>query len=55
MIQGNRNPMDKALFALILHTLQETESEEVERRDNEKSESENIHLDQEDTYSFAEI
>ena len=53
MIKGNRNQMDKALFALILHTLQETE--EVERPQDESGESEEIHLDKEDTYSFAEI
>ncbi len=53
MIQGNRNQMDKALFALILHTLQETE--EGERQDDESCEPEEIHLDKEDTYSFTEI
>ena len=45
--------MNKALFALILHTLQETE--DVERQDDESAESDEIRLDIEDTYSFAEI
>jgi len=53
MIQGNQNQMDKALFALILHTIQETE--EAEKQEDETGESENLHLDKDNTYSFAEI
>ncbi len=55
MIQGNQNQMDKALFALILHTLQGADSEEIAGKEEKKSESENSHLEKSDNYSFAEI
>ena len=55
MIQGNQSQMDKALFALILHTLQEADSDKDTGIEEEKSEPKDSHLEKGDSYSFVEI
>ncbi len=55
MIQGNQNSINKAMFALILHTLQESDSEEILPAKEPESTEKLISLDDKNSYTFIEI
>ncbi len=55
MIQGNQNSINKAMLALILHTLQECDSEEILPVKEPENKEELISLDDKNSYTFIEI
>jgi hypothetical protein len=55
MIQGNQSPMDKAVFALILHTLQETGKGKDFVANEKDSNKEDFTNNEKNTFALTEI
>jgi ribosomal protein S3AE len=55
MIQSNQNSIKKAMFAMILHTLQECELEENQNLSLSENEKDSIVSDEKNSYTFIEI
>ena len=55
MIKGKQNSMNKAMLAMILHTLQESDSEDILPTKEPKKREESIPLDERNSYTFIEI
>jgi hypothetical protein len=55
MIQGNQNQMNKAVFALILRTLEDLEPTQDSEKEEESQKEENLGTDFGKGYSFIEI